>query len=140
MSVGGVFGGVFAALIAPLLFDWTYEYPILILAAGALVPQNPLFRWAVDYGRESAQQGRIVVLATALVVVLLIVLALTFPGTASEAVSPIQGLLIAALVTLGVLVLGVRSACVVTLAGALIALGGYRLFVLLLLFFVCLCC
>src|SRR3569832_1690658 len=130
MSVGGVFGGVFAALIAPLVFDWTYEYPILILAAGALVPQNPLFRWAVDYGRESAQQGRIVVLATALVVVLLIVLALTFPGSASEAVSPIQGLLFAALVTLGVLVSGVRAAFVVTLAGALIALGGYRSLVL----------
>src|SRR3569623_3141709 len=102
MSVGGVLGGVFAALIAPLVFDWTYEYPILILAAGALVPQNPLFRWAVNYGRESAQQRRIVVLATALVVVLLIVLALTFPGTASEAISPIQGLLFAALVTVGV--------------------------------------
>ena len=130
MSVGGVLGGVFAALIAPLVFDWTYEYPILILAAGALVPQNPLFRWATDYGRESAQQGRIVVLATALVVVLLIVLALNFPGTASEAVSPIQGLLFAALVTLGVLVIGVRSAFVVTLAGALIALGGYRSLVL----------
>jgi len=130
MSVGGVLGGVFAALIAPLVFDWTYEYPILILAAGALVPQNPLFRWAVNYGRESAQQRRIVVLATALVVVLLIVLALTFPGTASEAISPIQGLLFAALVTLGVLVLGVRPAFVITLAGALIALGGYRSIVL----------
>ena len=33
MSVGGALGGVFAALVAPLLFDWTYEYPILILAA-----------------------------------------------------------------------------------------------------------
>lgn len=39
MSVGGVLGGVFAALLAPVIFDWTYEYPLLILAAGVLVPQ-----------------------------------------------------------------------------------------------------
>lgn len=42
MSVGGVLGGVFAALIAPLVFDWTYEHPILILLAGLLVPQTVL--------------------------------------------------------------------------------------------------
>ena len=33
MSVGGVVGGLFCALFAPLLFDWTYEHPILMLAA-----------------------------------------------------------------------------------------------------------
>lgn len=33
MSVGGVVGGLFCALVAPLLFDWTYEHPILMLAA-----------------------------------------------------------------------------------------------------------
>lgn len=39
MSVGGVLGGIFSGLLAPLVFDWTYEQPILILLAGALVPQ-----------------------------------------------------------------------------------------------------
>ena len=43
MSAGGVIGGLFAALIAPVLFDWTWEHPLLILAAAALVP---LDRWA----------------------------------------------------------------------------------------------
>ncbi|MHA6719601.1 spermidine synthase [Sphingomonas sp. RS6] len=42
MAVGGALGGVFAGLIAPVVFDWTYEYPILILAAGALIAQAPL--------------------------------------------------------------------------------------------------
>ena len=46
MSVGGVLGGIFSGLIAPLVFDWTWEFPILILAAGALVPQNFLARTA----------------------------------------------------------------------------------------------
>ena len=38
MSAGGVLGGLFTALIAPVVFDWTWEHPILILAAAALVP------------------------------------------------------------------------------------------------------
>jgi hypothetical protein len=43
MSIGGALGGLFAALVAPLVFDWTYEHPLLILAAAALVPQHYLF-------------------------------------------------------------------------------------------------
>ena len=37
MSVGGVLGGVFCALVAPQLFDWTYEHLLLMLAAAALM-------------------------------------------------------------------------------------------------------
>ena len=43
MSVGGMLGGVFCALVAPTIFDWAYEHPILILAAALLVPQTPLW-------------------------------------------------------------------------------------------------
>lgn len=42
MSVGGVIGGIFCALLAPVLFNWVYEYPILIVAAAVLVPQHSL--------------------------------------------------------------------------------------------------
>jgi hypothetical protein len=45
MSVGGVLGGLFCALIAPLVFDWAYEHPILVVLAGGLIPQQPLFAW-----------------------------------------------------------------------------------------------
>lgn len=38
LAAGGVLGGVFAALLAPVLFDWSWEHPLLILAAAALVP------------------------------------------------------------------------------------------------------
>ncbi len=44
MSFGGVLGGLFCALVAPLIFDWTYEHPILLLAAGALVAGVHPFR------------------------------------------------------------------------------------------------
>ena len=45
MSVGGMLGGLFCAIIAPLIFDWAYEYPLLILGAALLVPQMPLVPW-----------------------------------------------------------------------------------------------
>ena len=38
VSLGGVLGGVFAALIAPKLFTLVYEYPILIVAALLALP------------------------------------------------------------------------------------------------------
>jgi SAM-dependent methyltransferase len=48
MSAGGVLGGLFTALIAPLVFDWTWEHPLLIIAAAALLP---LGSWSGLLGR-----------------------------------------------------------------------------------------
>jgi SAM-dependent methyltransferase len=45
MSFGGMLGGLFCAIVAPLLFDWAYEHPLLILAAALLAPQFPLVPW-----------------------------------------------------------------------------------------------
>ena len=38
MSVGGMLGGVFNVLVAPHVFDWVLEYPIVIVIAAALRP------------------------------------------------------------------------------------------------------
>src|SRR5262249_10692422 len=37
-SLGGVIGGIFAALIAPAIFNRIYEYPILVAAAALVLP------------------------------------------------------------------------------------------------------
>lgn len=37
LSSGGVLGGMFNALIAPVAFDGVYEFPLMLVAAGALV-------------------------------------------------------------------------------------------------------
>ncbi len=55
VAAGGALGGLFCALIAPLIFDWTYEYPLLLVAAAitllpsslSLVPRRWLERPAV---------------------------------------------------------------------------------------------
>ena len=38
MSLGGVVGGAFTALIAPLLFDMVWEYPLVLLLVGLFRP------------------------------------------------------------------------------------------------------
>ena len=38
MSLGGVLGGVFASLLAPVLFDWVAEYMLLVVVAMAVRP------------------------------------------------------------------------------------------------------
>ena len=45
MSAGGALGGLFTALIAPLVFDWVWEHPLLVLAAAALLPMPLLLDW-----------------------------------------------------------------------------------------------
>ncbi len=38
ISIGGMIGGVFTAIIAPVVFNGVYEYPIALIAACALLP------------------------------------------------------------------------------------------------------
>ena len=45
MSAGGALGGLFTALLAPMLFDWTWEHPLLVLAAAALLPEAARLDW-----------------------------------------------------------------------------------------------
>ena len=52
-SFGGVIGGIFAGLLAPHLFNYTYEYPILVIAAllalpGALSGTVRDFLWRIS--------------------------------------------------------------------------------------------
>jgi SAM-dependent methyltransferase len=51
MSFGGMLGGLFCAIVAPILFDWAYEHPILVLAAALLVPQSALVPWPPRWTR-----------------------------------------------------------------------------------------
>ncbi|CAN5341951.1 fused MFS/spermidine synthase [soil metagenome] len=124
MSVGGALGGVFAGLIAPVVFDWTYEYPILILAAGLLAPQYYLIDPLRRLWLGTAQHVRIVTLAVALIMLVLIVLRVEKPQ--DDTTDPLQGLVFLCVAALGMAVIGRRSAYAIVLLGALILFGGYR--------------
>jgi hypothetical protein len=43
MSAGGALGGLFTALIAPVVFDWVWEHPLLVIAAALLTPLIALY-------------------------------------------------------------------------------------------------
>ncbi len=58
LSLGGVVGGLFAGLLAPQLFDWVYEHPILMLAASILIPARPLLPWMGQVWRGNGVLAR----------------------------------------------------------------------------------
>ncbi len=58
MALGGMVGGLFAGLLAPLMFDWVYEHPILLLLAAILVPARPLAAWVGALWRGRGWRAR----------------------------------------------------------------------------------
>ncbi|MDT8758004.1 fused MFS/spermidine synthase [Sphingomonas psychrotolerans] len=124
MSVGGALGGVFSGLLAPVLFDWTYEYPLLILAAGVLMPQAFLSPALGRLWSGKGQLFRIKVLAAALVVAVFVWLGILNPGgVLGDMHEQIAFLAVAAV---GLIATGCRIPYVFALAGGLFLFGGYR--------------
>ncbi|MFM5950273.1 MAG: hypothetical protein ACKOPM_13770 [Novosphingobium sp.] len=70
MSAGGVVGGLFTALIAPLVFDWVWEHPLLVLGAAMLLPRPAMLVWGsrpdLSSGLKFAALGALIFAAGAL--------------------------------------------------------------------------
>jgi len=121
MSAGGVLGGIFCALVAPVIFDWAYEHPVLIIAAGLLVAREPLFAPAA---RIPARIGFILALV-ALVASLVSGRFLIF--TEGQAVPEFVSLGIMVLIVfIGLAVIGRRVAFALTLVALMLSLGGWN--------------
>jgi len=59
VSFGGALGGVFTALVSPLIFDNYYEFPLLLLLAAAALPARRLAVEQTSTGSPSAALGLI---------------------------------------------------------------------------------
>ena len=70
MSVGGMLGGAFCAIVAPVIFDWAYEHPLLIIAAALLIPQRHYVR-RIERIWEDPVWGRRLTLFLPVIVILL---------------------------------------------------------------------
>jgi SAM-dependent methyltransferase len=121
MSIGGVVGGLFCAIAAPLIFDWTWEHPLLIFAAALLLPQFRLFNFgdndAID---DNGPKWAAIILG-------LIALG---AGIASGVMDPVgtgisKMAVTAVMIGVGVFTIGNRLAYALVVAGIMMANGGY---------------
>ncbi len=114
MSIGGALGGLFSALIAPQLFDWTYEHPILLIVAAGLLPMtSPFARLAARYASsEGSRVARWLIIAS----VVAILVGTIIPGADLPA--------LLALVLIGVVAIGRRFPYLVAVAGIMLVAGG----------------
>jgi SAM-dependent methyltransferase len=118
MSLGGVLGGAFCALVAPLVFDWTYEHLLLLIAAAWLIlapsPFESLGRFWNDHGRTKT--------ITLVAIPLLVFLAAV--GTAHSELLGRFG--IVAILAVAIASIGNRGLFTAAIAALVIAAGGWE--------------
>jgi hypothetical protein len=121
MSIGGVVGGIFCALIAPLIFDWTYEYPLLILASAVAFAPRALFEKTSAFwsSRSAPRIARFSAIA-------LIFVSLIGEGELGIPNSPaLQAGVAVALIVAVVLSMGNRLVYVTAIAALMLTQGGW---------------
>ena len=124
MSVGGVIGGAFCAVVAPLVFDWAYEHPLLILAAAGLVTTHPLF--GVSSWLWDSPGARPFILGLLALVLSFFAVAAT-PSLSAPWDWIVKIVLVVAIVDLAIIALGNRIAFAASLAALMLALGGWTM-------------
>ena len=117
LSVGGVIGGIFCALVAPLVFNWTYEHPLLLAAAALLLASpSPFERIAKIWTGDST--GRRLTL-----VGIPLVLALSVAGNLFASISSYVFLTI---LGVAVLAIGNRPLFAASVVALMITTGGWE--------------
>jgi hypothetical protein len=123
MSVGGALGGLFCALIAPLIFNWTYEHLLLLIAAGYLMLCRSPFDRFVNLW-DGGKAARVATIAGIVTVALLAVVGkqvFGLPG--SEKLSLIAAL---GILAVGIFAIGSRPLFAASVAALLFAAGGWQ--------------
>jgi hypothetical protein len=121
MSAGGALGGLFTALVAPLLFDWVWEHPLLILAAAFLIPAPTLFNWRdlLDLDPFMARLAGVVLVMAAVLLAFLLM-----DNASQEGRSMGAGLLVLGLALVGLLLTPWRWAFASVALMTMLAQGG----------------
>ena len=121
MSAGGALGGLFTALVAPLVFDWVWEHPLLVLAAALLIPVTPLLDWK----RRAGLQPELKYAALGLcVLAALVLLWMLYDARLYEDSQGNAVLLSAALAIIGLVLVPWRWLTVPLLLGIMLVQGG----------------
>jgi hypothetical protein len=118
MSAGGALGGLFCALIAPLIFDWGYEHPILIVATALIVSSKPLLGIGAQIW-ESERRGLGALIISAIAIGAFLV------SHFSGAPSGMAGTAIL-IIALGLIAIGNKPVFTVCLVALMLNFGGWR--------------
>jgi SAM-dependent methyltransferase len=122
MSVGGVLGGIFCALVAPLIFDWTYENPLLLAAAAFLLfGRNPFAPLRKLWANQSAS-GRLTRWGVMLVFLISPLGKGVFGLPSSTLAAAVAGCVIS---VFGILAIGNRWLFTASVAALMLSMGGW---------------
>ncbi|MEZ5744233.1 MAG: hypothetical protein R3D89_11075 [Sphingomonadaceae bacterium] len=121
MSLGGALGGAFTAILAPVIFDWVWEHPILVVAAAILMPLPRAFDWSRMPGLDIGMMR----FAAFAILVIALFLAWLLHGIAVDRTLSIHRLgLTLLLTTCGLLLMAWRWKFLAVLALLMVAQGG----------------
>ncbi len=122
MSAGGVLGGLFCALIAPAIFNWAMEHPILMFAAAFCLIRDPLFGWTAKLW---APQVRLRNTAIFLVLALgLSMLAFEAPPPLSPETWKFVG--VVPILVIALVAIGNRAMFAASVLAVMLCLGGWH--------------
>ena len=122
LSVGGVIGGILGALVAPILFDWTYEHPLLMIAAAIAIPATSPFRRIFDLWNGSEPARR----ATRWGIPAIFIISMIGHGPFGLPASGLAVLLATCLLfAIGVIAIGNRILFAVAVGGLMLNMGGW---------------
>ena len=123
MSFGGLLGGAFCALVAPLIFDWTYEHVLLLVAAAWLIrPPSPFVR-LLDLAGGKGKERRIAWTLLPLLLILAVIGSGLFGRFHSELLERIA---IVAIIVVAIGAIGTRLLFTAAVAALVMAVGGWR--------------
>ena len=123
MSIGGALGGVFGALVAPLIFDWTYEHLLLLTAAAWLMRSRSPFDRIVTLWDGDALARRFTVGGAILVIALSLVGTGFFDLPYSSSANRLAGL---AILAVAIVAIGNRMLFTASVAALLMVAGGWQ--------------
>ena len=123
MSVGGALGGLFCALVAPLIFDWTYEHLLLLAAAAWLMRTRSPFDRLVTLWDGDDLSRRLTFGGAILVAILSLVGTGFLDLPYSSGALRIAGLVI---LTISIAAIGNRVLFTAAVAALLMVAGGWQ--------------
>lgn len=117
LAIGGVVGGIFCALLAPLIFDSTYEHPILLVGSALLLVRPSPLSVSAEIWNGSAR-ARMLTRLGLIAVAVLAVSSIWLDGLAKTLVT-------LPLLLIGIFAVGHRILFGACIAGLILSAGGW---------------